>query len=309
MALAIPGRPRLDRLCETHPVRSLAVTTALDALDAELDRMPGTISVWIGPAGSPTAVYQRRADATHYAASTMKVAVLAALYRADAAGTLDLDTEIPIVNDFASAKPGAPRFSIAQDDDQDDDVWDRLGSTATLRWLARRMIVRSSNFATNLVLGQVGTAAVHEVLRLVKTTNMTVNRGIGDADAREAGIDNLITARDLAALMGAIAFGTSLATRHVRAAMLEVLFAQEHREDLAAGLPPGTRIAHKNGWVTGVRHAAGVVFPDDARPYTIVVATTTSLAGAEDADDARTLVARVAAASWEDRHQIGCPGG
>jgi beta-lactamase class A len=87
--------------------------------------------------------------------------------------------------------------------------------------------------------------------------------------------------------------------------MLEVLFAQEHLEDLAAGLPPGTRIAHKNGWVEGVRHGAGVVFPEDAPPYAIVVATTTPLADAEDGDDACTLIARVAAASWEDRHQIG----
>ncbi|HEY1488302.1 MAG TPA: serine hydrolase [Micromonosporaceae bacterium] len=278
---------------------------ALDALDAELDSLPGTISVWVAPAGSPVAAYERLADAAHYAASTMKAAVLAALYRADAAGQLDLDAEVPVVNDFASAKPGAPRFANAQDYDQDDDVWDRLGGTATLRWLARHMIVRSSNFATNLVLGHVGVPAVHEVLRIIGATNMTVNRGIEDADAREAGIDNLITARDLGALMGAIAVGSSLAPRDVCDAMLEVLFAQEHREDLAAGLPPGTRIAHKNGWIEGVRHGAGVVFPDDAPPYAIVVATTTPLADSEDGDDACTLIARVAAASWEDRHQIG----
>jgi beta-lactamase class A len=76
-------------------------------------------------------------------------------------------------------------------------------------------------------------------------------------------------------------------------------------EDLGAGLPPGTRIAHKNGWITGVRHGAGIVFPDDAPPYAIVVCTTTPFADTEAADDACTLIARLAAASWEDRHAIG----
>jgi beta-lactamase class A len=248
----------------------------------------------------------------------MKVAVLAALYRADASGTLDLDADVPVVNDFASAKPGAPRFQNDRREDQDDDVWARLGDTATLRWLARHMIVRSSNLATNIVLRHVGVVAVHEVLRAVGATRMRVERGIEDADARRAGIDNVVTVRDLAALLGAIAIDSEitgpnvaaasggrvrepLAPPDVCAAMLEVLFAQERMEDIAAGLPRGTRIAHKNGWVDGVRHATGIVFPDDAPSYAIAVCTTTPLADS----DARALIARIAAQSWADRHEIG----
>jgi len=290
------------------------MTTALEALDPALDDVPGTISVWVAPAGATAPAFARNPDAPHYAASTMKAAILAALYRAGEAGTLDLDADVPVANDFASSLAGAPRFGIEQHDDQDDDVWDRVGGTASLRWLAHHMIVRSSNLATNVVLGHVGVPAVTEVLRLVGTRSMRVERGIEDADARRAGIDNIVNARDLGALMGAIATGAAgtsanpLASPAVCAAMLDVLFAQEHTEDLVAGLPAGTRIAHKNGWVTGVRHGAGVVFPDDAPPYTIVVATTTALAdGGEDGDsddEACALIARIAAASWADRHEI-----
>jgi beta-lactamase class A len=292
------------------------MTTAptLASLDAYLTVLPGTISVWCGPAGATTPAYARLADEAHYAASTMKAAVLAALYRAAEAGTLDLDAPVPVANDFASAKPRAPRFTNDQGYDQDDDVWALLGGVSTLRWLARRMIVRSSNFATNLVLAHVGVPAVAEVLRIVGVTRMRVERGIEDADAREAGIDNIVTARDLALLLGVIAVDAAggdagdrerLAAPATCEAMLEVLFAQEHMEDLGAGLPPGTRIAHKNGWITGVRHGAGIVFPDDAPPYAIVVCTTTPLADTEDGDDACTLIAQLAAASWADRHAIG----
>jgi beta-lactamase class A len=120
----------------------------LNALEAELAGFPGRASVWCGPMDGPAA-YARAAEATHYAASTMKVAVLAALYRAAENGSVDLDSAVPVRNDFSSAKPGAPRFRCSREEDNDAAVWDRLGAAASLRWLADRMIVRSSNLATN----------------------------------------------------------------------------------------------------------------------------------------------------------------
>ncbi|OON28626.1 serine hydrolase, partial [Micromonospora sp. Rc5] len=89
------------------------------------------------------------------------------------------------------------------------------------------------------------------------------------------------------------------------AAMLDVLFAQEFREDLAAGLPDGVRIAHKNGWVRGVRHGAGVVHPADAPPYVLVVCTTGDPAGGGAADgDACRLLADISARVWAARHDL-----
>lgn len=297
-----------------------------DELDRELAAAPGTISAYVARLGEPPA-YLRLADATHYAASTMKVPLLVALYRAGEAGLLDLDMPIPVRNEFDSAQPGAPRFSNAQHYDNDDEVWERIGGTASLRWLARRMIVKSSNLATNLVLSHVGLAAVSGIWALTGARHSVTGRGIEDRAAREAGIDNRVTAADLAALFEAIALGARPAdagpvpggTRGLRprpeiaspetcAALLDVLFAQEHLEDLAAGLPPGTRVAHKNGWVRGVRHGVGVVFPDDAPPFVIAVCTTTLLAdgsGGPGGDAACRLIARVSAQAWAARHLLG----
>ncbi|PZF98933.1 serine hydrolase [Micromonospora deserti] len=287
-----------------------------DELDARLDRMPGTISASVGRLGAAPA-WTRLPDATHYAASTMKLAVLAALYRAAEAGTLDLDAPVTVHNEFDSARPGAPRFSCARHYDNDDAVWARVGATAPLRWLAQRMIVRSSNLATNIVIGHVGLPAVAEVWALAGARHSVTGRGIEDFAARDAGITNLVTTADLAALLGALADGADrpgpLASPAGRAAMLDVLVAQEHREDLAAGLPPSTRIAHKNGWVRGVRHGAGVVFPDDAPPYTVVVCTTTGLTdggstGEDPEDDACKLIAAISRRVWDARHDLA-PGG
>ena len=278
-------------------------------ISRDLAAVPGTVSVVVERPGSAPA-YTRQPDATHYAASTMKVAVLVAAYRAAEAGRLDLDRGVPVTATFASARPGAPEFELAgPSDDNDDAVWDRLGDTVPLRWLARRMIVRSSNLATNLVLGEVGRSAVAEAWRAAGATAGVVGRGIDDAAARAAGITNLVTARDLAALMSALALGAvdghPIAGRAACGEMLEVLCAQEYREDLPAGLPAGTRIATKNGCVTGVRHGAGVVFPGDAPPYTVVVCTTTPLAD----DDACRLIAGLSAAVWAERATLSGAAG
>ncbi|MFF5179841.1 serine hydrolase [Micromonospora sp. NPDC000316] len=281
-------------------------------LDAHLDRVPGTVSAYVGRLDAPPS-WTRHADAAHYAASTMKVAVLVALHRAAEAGTLELDGDVPVVNEFDSAQPGAPRFSCAPHYDNDDAVWERVGGSAPLRWLAERMIVRSSNLATNLLIGQVGLPAVAEVWALAGARHSVTGRGIEDFAARDAGITNAVTAADLAALLGALATGAAtpgrLASPAGCADMLDVLLAQEHREDLAAGLPEGTRIAHKNGWVRGVRHGAGVVLPDDAPPYVIAVCTTTDLAdggtgGEEVEDDACLLIAHISAQVWAARHRL-----
>ncbi|MEH1128722.1 serine hydrolase [Micromonospora sp. CPCC 206061] len=293
------------------------------ALDNDLDAVPGTVSVCTGPlAGPPT--YTRLPDATHYAASTMKAAVLAALYRSD----VNLDADVPVHNVFPSALSGS--YGCTREYDSDPAVWERLGGTAPLRWLATRMIVRSSNLATNIVLGHTGLPAVAKVWDQVGARHSVTVRGIEDAVARKAGIENLVTAADLAALVTAIAAGAppnaaghstptstasagpdaprhatdpprsgegGLASPEACRAMLDVLLAQERREDLAAGLPPDTPIAHKNGWVPGVRHSAGVVFPDDAPPYAIAVCTTTDLPD----EEACALLARVSATAWAAR--------
>lgn len=233
------------------------------------------ISVWCGPVGGPPA-YARNEHRTHYAASTMKVAVLAALY----ASGLDLATPVEVTYRFASVHSG--HFTMPPEPG--------LDGTVTLRRLAELMIVRSSNLATNLILDRVGIAAADAVWPAVGARHARIRRGIEDVPAREAGITNEVTAADLAYLLDAIALDRLPGSAAVRA----TLERTEHRDDLAAGLPAGTRIAHKSGWVTGVRHGAAIVYPRSRPAYLLVVCATTHLPDAA----ACRLLARIAATSW-----------
>lgn len=268
----------------------------LPDLEPHLAQFEGTVSVWCGRVSAPPG-YRRLEQVIHYPASTMKLAVLAAAYRLADAGHLDLDAPVPVHNDFASAAPDGSRFRMNPDYDSDPEVWARLGGRASLRWLTRRMIVRSSNLATNLVLEWTGYAAATEAWRTVGASRSVVNRGIEDYTAARSGLDNTVTAADLAAWLAALQTDRLASPESCRM-MRQVLLSQEKNDDLPTGLPPGTRIAHKNGWVDGVRHDAGIVYPSDAPPYLLVVCLT----GTEPDPAMRDLMRRIAAASWQDRH-------
>jgi beta-lactamase class A len=257
--------------------------------------IPGTVSVWCGPVAG-AAAFQRAEHEAHYAASMMKVPVLVALHR----NGFDPGEPVRVHNAFASAAPPYGQYGLNPRHDEDDEVWRRLGDSAPLGWLAERMIIRSSNLAANLILERVGFDEVADVWRLAGASVSRVGRGIGDTAAAEAGITNEVSAADLAALFAAIVTGRFGSPE----AMLGTLLAQERTEDLAAGLPQGARVAHKNGWIHGVRHAAGVVFPADAPPFVIAVCATTPLAINRPDDEACSLIRTVAAAAWNDRHAL-----
>ncbi|MGH3712085.1 MAG: serine hydrolase [Micromonosporaceae bacterium] len=277
------------------------------ALEDDLANAGGTVSVWCGPVGGP-AYYRRLADVPHYPASTMKLAVLAAAYRLADAGALDLDAPVKVHDDFASAAPDAPRFRCDPEYDSDPSVWAALGQTMPLRALARQMIVLSSNLATNLVLEHTGYAAADQVWRAAGATGSVLRRGIEDYAARDAGVDNAVTAADLAALLGAIAADRIAFPANCQE-MRQVLLAQQKNDDLPTGLPAGTRIAHKNGWVDGIRHDAAIVYPADAPAYLLVVCLTADRDGRPDDAGMRALMGRIAAASWADRHGLGSAPG
>ena len=77
-------------------------------------------------------------------------------------------------------------------------------------------------------------------------------------------------------------------------AMRDILARQEFNEEIPAGLPPGTKVAHKTGWITGVLHDAAVVYPPNRKPYVLVVLTR----DIPDEEVARRLIADVSRLVW-----------
>jgi len=134
------------------------------------------------------------------------------------------------------------------------------------------MIQKSSNLATNTVIDLVGAKRVDSAAHALGVTRMRVLRGVEDGKAFQAGLNNVTTARDLGTLMRAIAENRA-ASRKSCEAMRQILEGQEFDQEIPAGLPPGTRVAHKTGWITGVLHDGAIVYPSGSSPYVLVVLT------------------------------------
>jgi uncharacterized protein YbbC (DUF1343 family)/beta-lactamase class A len=205
-------------------------------------------------------------DVPMHAASTMKVPVLLELYRRG-----DLDRTIAVVNNFKSIADTS-HYVLDAADDSDSSVYKLIGQTTTLRHLARRMIVRSSNLATNLLIDVLTPEAIRSTTAQVGGTGMNVLRGVEDGPAFRKGLNNKTTSYGLAKVLEAIA-RCKIATRSACDEMLEVLSGQEFNEMIPAGLPAGTRVAHKTGWINGIKHDGAIVFRDGRPAYVLVVLT------------------------------------
>jgi beta-lactamase class A len=210
-------------------------------------------------------------DSSFHAASTMKVPVMIEFFRQVERGGLSADQPVLLVNEFSSIVDGSP-FSVAPIDDSDSTMYLRIGERVSTRELVERMIVRSSNLATNAVIALVGAKHADSTAHALGARNIHVLRGVEDGKAFQKGMNNTTTARDLGALLEAIEKHTAASARSCDT-MLAILSRQEFNDEIPAGLPPGTRVAHKTGSITAVLHDAALVYPAGRSPYVLVVLT------------------------------------
>jgi beta-lactamase class A len=206
-----------------------------------------------------------------HAASTMKTPVMLELLRRVDAGELSLDREIEVVNEFKSLVDGSP-FTLELEAVEDGQVAPLLGKKASLAFLMKEMIVRSSNLATNLLLSMLGPGSVQRFADELGAPTVHVRRCVEDGKAYEKGLNNETDAAGMAALLRA-AIETPKLSPHAKALAWDTLAAQTWNEEIPAGLHPqsGAVVAHKTGWISTARHDAAVVALPDGRRYVLVI--------------------------------------
>ena len=304
---AVPGRRR-------HPgasaLRALTLTWALACAPApvapspeptptletrlaqRIRQVPGAeAAVWVEDLGTG-ATFAVAETVTYHPASTMKLPVMVALVRAAEAGALALDDRVILENRFRSIVDGSP-YALIREEDSDPALYDRVGAPISFRELNHRMIVRSSNLATNALIERLGADSVTRVAAALGAEGVIVRRGVEDAKAFAAGRNNATTARGLGRLLAAIERGTA-ASAAGTALLRTTLLAQEFNDEIPAGLPAGTPVAHKTGWITGQTHDAAIVYPPGRAPFVLVVLTR----GIPDRATAQRLIADLAGLAW-----------
>ena len=212
-----------------------------------------------------------KADRWYHAASTIKLAVLLGLFAAFHQGRYVPEARLHVRNRFRSAFDGSA-FRVQSERDADAQVQASIGRTMRLSELARNMIIRSSNLATNLLLDLLGIEFLQRTLDDFGLKGIDLVRGVEDELSFENGINNSVTADGLVQLLRVIAeeraFSHELSRR-----MIDILHEQEFRSGIPAGLPSGARVAHKTGEISTIAHDAGVVYLPKREPYIVAILT------------------------------------
>jgi len=211
------------------------------------------------------------ADVMMHPASTMKIPVMMEVYRQAEAGLLSLNDRLEIRNSFTSIADGSS-FSLEQADDSELTLYQRIGETENIRELTRLIIVRSSNLASNILMGKVGTTRVDEFIKKLGISDMSVIRGLEDKKAYRLGMNNSANARSSTHMLRLIAKG-EIVSKQACNEMIEVMLGQEFNESIPALLPKDVKVAHKTGWSDDFHHDIGIIFPPKRMPFILSLFT------------------------------------
>jgi beta-lactamase class A len=212
-------------------------------------------------------------------ASSIKVAVLAELYRQAQAGKLkltDLYTVqatdlVPDSTIMGGLTPGVTRITLSD--------------------LATMMIAVSDNSATNVLINRVGMENVNALMDSLGLAHTRLRRKMMDLKAASEGRENISTPAEMMTLLEDLYRGKVL--NKEMTADFFVMLSTPKNSFIPRDLPEGSKIANKPGELEGVRNDSGVVFVEN-RPYVICVMTT-YLHRERDGEEA---IAKISAAAY-----------
>jgi beta-lactamase class A len=222
------------------------------------------------------------ADAVYPTASTIKIAVLAELFRQGKLGDtyiMDAKDVIPGADILQGLTPGVTRL--------------------TNRDLATIMVAVSDNAATNILIDRVGMESVNTWLTQLGLKETRLRRRMMDVKAAKEGRENTATPRELVTLLDALYRGRVL-NKATTDDFFKILGTHAQNNFIPRLLPGDVVAATKEGDLDGVRNDAGVVFVA-GRPFAIAVMTTF----AKDEHEAEMSIARIARAAWSYFDRIG----
>lgn len=219
-----------------------------------------------------------------HAASTMKTPVMIEVYKQAAAGKFKLTDSVLVKTEFRSLVDST--FSLTPADDSETELYAAAGQKRPISELVYKMIMLSSNLATNIIIEFVDAKNVTQSMRELGANDIQVLRGVEDNKAFRAGLNNKVTAYDLMLIFAAISDGKLTGSED----MIRILLDQQFNEIIPAKLPKDVKVAHKTGWIKGVDHDSALIMLPDGRRYVLVILS-------DSVEDQKASVENMATAS------------
>jgi beta-lactamase class A len=236
-------------------------------------------------------LFLQDADVVYPTASTIKIAVLAELYRQNERA----------VGGGSGARLADLYTADAQDVVGGSDIMGGLtpGVTRlTNRDLATMMIAVSDNSATNVLIDRVGMDNVNAWLAQLGLKETRLRRHMMDVKAAQQGRENTATPHELAGLLSTL-YRAQVLSKANTDDFFKMLGT--HKDSFIPRLlPANVTVASKPGELDAVRNDAGVVFVP-GRPFAIAVMTTFGA----DERASEMAIARVARAAYDYFERVG----
>ena len=245
-------------------MRAAAAQPALD-LSELAEAIPGTAGIAVRTMGDGPPVAALRANERFPAASVIKLAIMATVYRAYDAGTAHpsnlVRTRAVDLIGGSDVLAGTPP-----------------GRAWTIDTLVKAMIRVSDNAASNTLITAFGMGTTNATMQVAGMTNSRLARHFADVVPAWKRSENVVTPADVASLLFAIERGAregipTIASPQSCRAMIDVMLGNDDATKIVRGLPRGTPCAHKTGEIDGTRNDAGIVDPFGDDPYVLVVLT------------------------------------
>lgn len=199
-------------------------------------------------------------EARFPAASLIKIPIMVACFKAAEDGWLDLGEKYVLRR---QDRVGGSGLLCRM----------RNGRVFTYEELIDYMVTHSDNIATNVIINRLGFDYIKEVFEALGLQDTVLNRLMMDFRAREDGLENYTSAREITGLLEMIYRGRCL-NAGISEKCLEVLKRQKINDRLPRFLPREATVAHKTGQEREVCHDAGIVFsPHGDYIITVLVRT------------------------------------
>jgi beta-lactamase class A len=276
--------PALTQNSTTSSATQTTLRAKLEETIRDIDgRLDGAVGVAIVDLTNDDAIMYH-ADEVFPTASSIKVAVLAELYR---------QTEESEAGQQGKAKLSDIYVVNKADDVPDSDIFNGLtpGVTKlTFRDLAQMVVAVSDNSATNVLIDRVGMQNVNQLLQSLSLTHTKLQRKMMDLEAAKAGRENLATPREFTMFFEALYRKKILNPQHTE----ELLKLLETRKDSAfqRAFMFNGKVADKHGELDGIRCDIGIIFATN-RPFAIAVMTS-YLKNEREGEDAMGEIAQAA---------------
>lgn len=236
---------------------TLYLTDKMPIVEARLNRLMSqyktispSIFVWDYETGKYVDI---KASVSYPTASIIKIPVLIQLFKSIEANQLTLYDEMVLTPYYKAEGSG--------------DLQNKpLGSKYTIDELARVMIQKSDNSATNMLISAIGSMTdVNTGIRSWGLKNTYLNNWLPDIEGT-----NYSTARDLATMLYNLD-NPGFLNINSREYIIDYMSHVENNRLIQAGLDPKALFVHKTGDIGKILGDAGIVFTPNGKKYIVVI--------------------------------------